>query len=252
MRKTVDTISNQKLSQLLDGEWFELDQAECVASLCADKALRGRWARYHMIRDIVKGDVVRPDHTLSSRICAAVQDEPTYSNVTELSLARPLPAVAVQVEPEPEVVVPAEQPAHVSRVERSWFKTGLAGSALAASVALVTVVGLNQMTKQDFSNGSAVVASNASGHVPAEQAGEYTGGNIAQDSATAGSTLPSVEFVSNTGSYWVSTDSAKRASGEEQLNMMLSHHLESSPTASREGLLSYSRLVGYDERPSER
>jgi hypothetical protein len=60
--------------------------------------------------------------------------------------------------------------------------------------------------------------------------------------------LPEVDFVSNTGAYWVSPQTAERVSDEERLNMFLSQHLENSPTASREGLLSYSRLVGYDDQ----
>ena len=64
-----------------------------------------------------------------------------------------------------------------------------------------------------------------------------------------GAPLPRVELVANTGAYWSAPGEAvRRASSEARLNMFLSQHIESSPTAEREGMLPYSRLVGYDER----
>lgn len=237
MRKPDNTISHQKLSQLLDGEWFDLDPSVCVATLCADDALRAKWSRYHIIRDVIKGESVQPDRSLADRICAAVQDEPTYTNVTELNHVRSAPVAAVTTSLatiEPEVVSTGTTSAVAQRSARSWLSTGLAGSALAASVALVTVISLEHINQPDEGVSEAAII--ASGEVP-------------QPVAPSNTTLPDVEFVSNKGSYWVSTDSSTRASGEEQLNMMLSHHLESSPTAGREGLLSYSRLVGYEEKP---
>ena len=58
-----------------------------------------------------------------------------------------------------------------------------------------------------------------------------------------------METVGNSGSYWVSGtagEAGRRSAGEERLNGFLMQHLESGAGTSREGLLPYSRLVGYD------
>ena len=71
-----------------------------------------------------------------------------------------------------------------------------------------------------------------------------------------GAPLPNVELVANTassGAYWSDAGSReRRADSEARLNMFLSQHIESSPTGERQGMLPYSRLVGYDERAAER
>lgn len=278
-----------KLSQLMDGEWHELDRAECVASLCSDETLRSKWARYHIIRDAMKNEPVQADPLLVSRICSAIDDEPAYSNITPFGAtgasarvgsvaATGSPATLdennVTVDNTTEAQIPAMPVSQVqvqasgidAARKPSWVNTGVAGFALAASVALVTVVGVNVFDQQATAPDVSTVASNASGSVVAPattgvvtqpltqtasvenvlqlpQAGEVQG-----DSAV----LPVVDFVANTGSYWASPDSSMRVSDEERLNMMLSQHIEHSPTASREGLLPYSRLVGYRAIEQER
>ena len=66
----------------MDGEWHELNTSECVAALCEDESLRDKWSRYHLIRDVLKNEPVVADLDLASRICAAIDDEPGYSNIT--------------------------------------------------------------------------------------------------------------------------------------------------------------------------
>lgn len=63
-----------------------------------------------------------------------------------------------------------------------------------------------------------------------------------------------LEFVSNTGTFWVSSEdgsSGMSSAGERRLNMFLSEHIEHSPTSDVRGMIPYSRLAGYDAvRPS--
>lgn len=224
-----DKLNNeQKLSQLMDGEWHELNPAECTATLCADTALKAKWARYHMIRDVLKNEPVQADPGVASRICAAIADEPSYSNITPFSgttAVRESPELAETVAIQADVA-----PQAVDHKKPSWINTGVAGFALAASVALVTVVGLNLFEQQEQPGVSQVASIE---EVP-----------FTQDNRAV---LPVAEFVANTGSYWVSPESSERVSDEQRLNMMLSQHIENSPTSVREGLLPYSRLVGYEE-----
>ncbi|MBX2879967.1 MAG: hypothetical protein KTR32_08550, partial [Granulosicoccus sp.] len=147
------------------------------------------------------------------------------------------------------------------------------GFALAASVALVTVVGLNYFDQHGAGNINTTVAENSeqlpgklTGQNPKldglqqttvnDQAVAVAGSSSEATSAFSrqidGASLPVVDYVSNVGSYWVSPESSERVRDEQRLNMMLSRHLDNSPTSGREGLLPYSRLVGYDEMVKNR
>lgn len=252
----------EKLSQLMDGEWHELNPSECVAGICSDQELRGKWARYHLIRDVMKNEAIRPDENVAARICAAIADEPTYSNITPLTKASASSGPgkeALGAESElkarlnqSELPTPASYPltdSAPSSRRRSLFGTGMAGFAVAASVAAVTVVGLNTWQSQGSDPGILpTIASNPP---------SSPGNTNAFSQQLEGTRLPVVEFVantgqSNTGLFWISPETDERAGGEVQLNRLLSQHLENSATALREGLLPYSRLVGYDELNPER
>lgn len=241
------TVDKEQLSQLMDGEWHDLNPSDCVKSVCADEELRGKWARYHLIRDVIKNEPIETDNVLVSRICDAIAEEPAYSNITPL-------ANYAEVDEKPEVApIPAAAPAAAdvttlavadARGQRSsWLGTGMAGFALAASVAAVTVVGMNVWQSQEAGQAENVAAVRSSAAID---------GRDAFSRQVSGAPLPQVELVANTGSYWVSPQSSQRVGNEDQLNMFLSQHIENSPTAGREGLLPYSRLVGYDEIVQER
>lgn len=243
-------MDEEKLSQLMDGEWDGLNPSDCVAGICDDEALRNKWARYHLIRDVMKSEPVQVDNNLVSSICAAIADEPEYSNITPFSGAAEESAskASIQTESAPasEDKVTDISQARTAATEdkkKSSFGTGLTGFALAASVALVTVVGMNVWQGQESleTNNTSVAANTIA---PTDAVDAFS-------QQVQGVPLPEVEFVSNTGSYWVSPQTSERVTDEERLNMFLSQHLENSPTASREGLLSYSRLVGYDNRSEE-
>lgn len=270
-----DKISKElKLSQLMDGEWHGLDRAECVASLCADETLRSKWARYHIIRDAMNNEPVQADMALVSRICSAIDEEPAYTNITPFSASGVSAVHNGSMDPADRSTTAHEDVASIDTIEAdvpvvsvsqvqvdasgtqsvhrpSWVNTGIAGFALAASVALVTVVGVNVFDQQAAAPDVSVVADNTAGVVEAQA---ITGIEAQPSSQGDSAVLPVVDFVANTntGSFWVSPDSSMRVSDEERLNMMLSQHIENSPTAGREGLLPYSRLVGYRAIEQER
>ena len=214
----------QTLSRLMDGEWADLVPSECVVGLCKDDALKAKWERYHLIRDVMRDEPVDISSTLSQRISAAIADEPSYSNVTSLSGTTPT----------------ARSESAVSSIgTMPKWRTGLVGLGIAASVAMVTIVGMNQLQEgRQPAQVAAVAQNDASTTVTAEDA-------FSQQ--VPGAPLPQVEFVANTGAFWVSPESTKRVAAEDKLNMFLSQHIENSPTTVREGMLPYSRLVGYDE-----
>lgn len=256
MQQPNNQTNERKLSQLMDGEWHELNPSECVAALCEDDALRDKWSRYHMIRDVMKSEPVAADLDLASRISAAIDDEPAYTNITQFNAGQNADQVTASMSDHASQPMQADESAkheadtNVTSIELgrspakkdSLLKTGLTGFAMAASVALVTVVGMNIWQSQSTDQISSVASATPQTII-------NTNDTFAQKGE--GISLPVVEFVSNTGSYWVSPETTERVGDEQRLNMMMSQHFENSPTADREGLLPYSRLVGYDELSAE-
>lgn len=100
------------LSDLMDGE-LDAEQAEtAIDALLRDQALAAEWRRMHQLRGLLRGEVDAP-FDISRAVREAIADDPAYL----------LPGIA-----------PA-------RPTRRWPRYAM-GGALAASVALATVIGL--------------------------------------------------------------------------------------------------------------
>lgn len=238
MTDTKTNKDKETLSQLMDGEWQDISPASSVKSICADDELTQTWSRYHLIRDVIRNESVSLDTSLSSRISQAIEDEPSYTNVSAISPgSQSFNAQSdedLNVELNESNVVGIEADTHAKQKRKpGYLSTGLGGLALAACVALATVVGLN-VWQQGAPTG-ATTQSIAS--VP---------GTINAPTNVPGVVLPEVEFVSNNGTFWVNPEAKRSAKSETRLNALLSAHIENSPTAERTGMLPYSRLVGYD------
>lgn len=221
--------NKETLSQLMDGEWQDLDSAKSVKAACEDKALQATWSRYHLIRDVIRNDAITVDSSLTSRISQAIDDEPSYSNVLAIGTAERPSQHDRRVE---------DKQTEQTKAKPNYLRTGLSGMALAACVAMATVLGLN------FWQGSPDTGANVQSvaSVPSTLPTALpTNGTV-----VPGVVLPEVEYVSNKGTYWVSPEAKRSAGAEKRLNALLSAHIESSATAERTGMLPYSRLVGYD------
>ena len=262
------------LSGLMDGEWRTLDVRRSVRTVCEDEALRAKWSRYHLARQAMKREPVIPGDALAERVSRAIDDEPTYSNVTPIgAVARPGTGdVADEPDAGDAVDGPAERPlADEARMPvaasaagapvpidvaavplapaPATARTFAAGFGLAASVAVVTAFGLNALDGGSPVGGSGPVADAAA---PVASSGPVASAPPDPFSRQVpGAPLPNVELVANPrpdGAYWTGADSgARRAESEKRLNMLLSRHIEQSPTSERQGMLPYSRLVGYSE-----
>ena len=226
----------ETLSQLMDGEWHELDAAQCVKAACSDQAQKETWARYHIVRDVIRNDGIRVDGALTARIHDAIADEPSYSNVSSIHGDTSLNDTPNRIQAEQV----ASAPKGGNKTQARWG-TAFGGFAIAASVALATVVGLNlwQGAPDGGQNRSALVASATGADNNAQAISSV-------QSVVPGVAVPQLEFVSNRGTYWVTPEAKRSPAMEKRLNSFLSQHIENSPTAERSGMLPYSRLVGYD------
>lgn len=195
-------MSNDKteqLSALMDGELDVIEIGHAFKTLCSDNAAeeKARWHRYHLIGDALKNNlppVIK--HDLSSRVSAALADEPT-------------------------VLAPRKLKQHWRRVARP-----LAGAAIAASVASISIVGLRLVLPEQ-----AMV------------------NNLASTAPIEGMPLPrdGVSTVSET----TGAPALKVDERESRLNSYLVNHSEFAMPAGIQALPPYMRVVGYGSPEQE-
>jgi sigma-E factor negative regulatory protein RseA len=169
------------LSALADGELQGDELQRGLDALRKDPELQASWGAYHLVRDSVSSnlnDEVAP--LLHRRISAALEDEPT-------------------------ILAPQAR-------RRPWVKQA-AGLAIAASVAGVAVIGVQQMNVAD--SGPAVQ--------PLAQQQEYI------------RMMPTL----------VAEGENKPAQNNEALDRYLVNHNEYSANSGIQGVLPYVRIVGH-------
>jgi sigma-E factor negative regulatory protein RseA len=209
----------KSLSLLMDGELPSEESARLIRELVKDERLKSEWTRQHRVRDALQGQLNSAlDGGFAARVSAAVDAEPT------IIAPQPLDAVSREAD------VPAEVVAiPVGRAKRSYNRP-LAGLAIAASVAAVSLLALQVL---DGGQGG--------GLLPASPQ-LASGTPLIAVPAGAGAQL-----VSSSGTHWSMPAEAERdAELEQRLNMYLSDHMEQAPINGVQGVLPYSRLVGYD------
>ncbi len=126
---------HENISSLYDDELDSKDRDQVFASLKQDEEQQKTWGRYCIIGDAMRRNLPEdPNHNLFSRVQQALEDEPP--------LLSPAPAVAEEVDSAPVNVV--ELPTKPSN--DSFFKP-VAGFAVAASVALASVLGFQMFSQ---------------------------------------------------------------------------------------------------------
>jgi len=222
----MNEYDNEQISGLTDGFWADdegrSDSKSALAGLNAglaalgnDAAAQAKWTRYHLIRAALQED--QRSHLgagFASRVSAAIKAEPSI-------VAFPTSARA-------------QAPSSSAKVVSGNFRRNVVGLSVAATVAMVSLVGLNVLQSsrdEQPQNTLAQVLPGAETMLPVTPAANGQ-----------------IQLVSNPiGSYWVgSEEQAVSPEFEQRLNMFLSQHIEYSPTADVKGMLSYSRLAGYD------
>lgn len=191
-------VRDERLSALLDGE---LDNDEARAAwqeLHQDSDHQQRWTRYELIGDTLRNNL--PEQlplNLAARISDALEDEP--------------PLLA----PTGEDVLQAAPPKK-RLTARIWQP--VAGLAVAASVAVVAVIGLQHQAGQEFPGG-------------------LTGSQVAENASA------DALKARTPGTHWQNVNEPEVA---KRLNRYLVGHHGSAPANSLKGMLPYVTVVGYD------
>ncbi|MFO8025642.1 sigma-E factor negative regulatory protein [Thiohalophilus sp.] len=180
--------SDETLSAFMDDEYH----SQVLESLKQDSEVRARWTRYHLIRDVLSGhsqSVPAPD--FADRVSAALQKEPTT--------LRP-----------------------AARRIGEGFRRQVAGLAIAATVATVAVLTVQQGNPGDIPAPQMTVASTQTGSE------EYL--------AVSGNPAPSQQPIDS--------------EVQSKLSSYLVNHNEYSISSRMQGMLPYMRIVSVT--PSQR
>ncbi len=220
----------EQISALLDGELPQQDMNQTVERLSEQKQLRDTWDRYHLISDVIRGDAgERASPSLADRVRTQVESEP-----------------AILAAPKPANTTPA------------WVRP-FAGTALAASVAILAVMAapqlLNPETKGTPDVATVVKVSPQPNYVqlaPAPVAQGYqlvSGtpyGNVQYRVMPVVVARPATGWsTQHPGTRW--RNLAKPAT-ESKLNKYLVDHSQYATRGPVRGVVPYATFVGYDAR----
>ncbi|MCW8907736.1 MAG: sigma-E factor negative regulatory protein [Sedimenticola sp.] len=135
--KQTDDI-NEQVSALLDDELSPGEASRILDSLVDDPGLHARWDRYHLIGDVMRGEAVRfSADSVAQRVRQSLDQQGTD--------------------------LPAMNPISISRARRfrgRWVKPA-SGAALAASVAILSVLAFPELTRYTADEGEVLASKQA-------------------------------------------------------------------------------------------
>lgn len=201
--------SRESLSALKDGEASEFELRKVLQTLTTDSELRKQWHRYHLAAAIIRREVVKsPDLALCDRIQAALNEEPAHGTSPVKRLIQPLSRFAV-----------------------------------AASVAALAIVGVQQYTQLNGASEAALAKAEPEvAHdrpaTPLQLPSAFSVPRVPVRtvSATAGGIEPVVVKQADP----ISLERQKQV--ELYLNQLMQRHSENSALNSSQGMLPFARM----------
>lgn len=220
----------EQISALLDDELSQHEMSQTVEQMSEQKQLRDKWDRYNLISDVIRGDAgERVAPSLADRVRAQVDNEPAI-------LAAPKPVSAAPV----------------------WVRP-LAGTALAASVAVLAVMAAPQLFNPETATTPQVATTKAvqPNYVqlaPVPSAQSYQLVNSTQYNRAQYQYRMQPVVVARPAARWSTQYSGTRWNNlskpitESKLNKYLIDHSGYATQAPVRGVVPYATFVGYDAR----
>ena len=146
--------SLEPISAMMDGEIEEFELRRVIERTAGDKELAGKWNRYHLAQDVMKGRSIEvskdADNSvdLVSRVSLALENEATFSSSAI--------ATAEQTRVSEGKVENSEHLA-IKEPKNQWWKPA-ASMAVAASVTAVVLLGAQQYQQDPLVNASSEYA----------------------------------------------------------------------------------------------
>lgn len=219
MKNMSDESTKEHLSALMDGELDDAQESLAAEQLTRDVVLRHHWARYHLVRDVLRRDLESVTGLeLTSRVSQRLASEP-------LHLGRPR--------------------------KKTWSVpwAPIGGLALAASVAVVAIVGVGNWNAVDEPTHLAdMTPTSTTFDIPLEPAD--LGAVQRPEASLVSAVTPPIVWVNHlepTARLSRLQWDAHEPGVEDRLNAYLVSHSEYLGNGMR-GMLPYARIVGYDGR----
>ena len=217
----------EQISAMLDDELSQHEMSQTVDQLSEQEQLRDTWDRYHLISDVIRGEAGdRTAPSLAERIREQVDAEP-----------------AILAAPKPVNTAPA------------WVRP-LAGTAVAASVAVLAVMTAPQLLNPEVKTSPQVAITEVASpsyvqlpSVPSTQS--YHQANTPQYKVQhrvrpVVVTRPAARWsAQHPGTRW---KNLVKPATENKLNKYLVDHSEYATQGPVKGVVPYATFVGYDVR----
>ena len=206
---------NEQVSALLDNELSDQEASSVLVKISQDQELRQKWERYHMISDVIRGEMVNiKAGEISERVRKQVELEPA--------------------------IISTPKKSRVKSWKSNWVKPA-AGAALAASVA--TVVVLNAPGFLGAGDSAQPLTAENITTLPPKQFVTVANVNKVVPTPVSSQVVP--------GTRW---KNLKEPSLESRLNSYLVNHSEYVAPGTGMRVMPYATFVGYDsnKKPSSK
>jgi sigma-E factor negative regulatory protein RseA len=207
MTKQID----EQISVFMDGELHASEHSAVIEQICRDNESLTRWQSYHLISD-----------TLSNNLSPGIDNRFAQSVMDAL-------------ENEPTVFAPA------AIKHKSSVKQKITGAAIAASVAAVAVIGVQNMNKPKDIAPSLAEMPSTDQFVRMEQLANSSAANTSNQTYT---TAPALKAsTSNTQQEAQVSQIYKYHQYPPQLNKYLLNHNQHTLDSRVQGIMPYARIV---------
>ena len=203
---------SEALSALIDGESEHQDRD--IKRLLGDSDLKTQWAEHYRTKSMMHGEYTGVlDDDFASRVSEALESEPAILAPKMVALNK------------------SEKPSH--------RYVPAVGFAIAATVAAVSIFGLNNFSGSSQYSAPALAGLSGSAQPAAAQVMTPTAEVRRVSLANDGD-----------GTHWYlqRVDNERDPELEARLNMYLADHMEYANAGKVQGVVPYSRLVGYDTK----
>lgn len=217
--------SAEEVSMLMDDEVDELNRARIIRKLHDDTGMKSCWERYHLISEALRNNLPEIiDLDLPSRIASIIHNDPHQDPRYQDMKFKP-----------------------GTTVRSNKTVTGL---ALAASLAVIAVVSLLQVSNQNEMPGQQLATAtqeqelNPAPQIQVQPVAEIQDNTVMPDNSVASLSLPTLS--NQPGDLQIKQASDNSQAVDADLYDYLIHHNEYAATMPVEGgMLPYARLVGY-------
>ncbi len=222
----------ESLSALMDNQASELELQRLLKATQEDAELKAAWSRYHLVRSVMKNEAIHAAPVdFAARISAALEAESGYSAQTT--------AVNIPVR--------GTKAAAAAASFNDWW-ANIGRVAVAASVAIAVIVGVQQFQQQPLQTGDLVASRDAVTTQPDTKVNLPSGINAPEITARTVAVQSGFESRphQNRQLQFVPRQAAQTVNNDEisaYVNELMEVHSDNAARNSGQGVLPFTRVI---------